>query len=148
MVRTALPSTLLLAIALAACGGGKKPVKFPQVSIPGPQAWDGTPPVAGSVTFVSTLPGDGSKFVAYEVDTGACTVRRTVVDELDKLKNLAVTTITNPFDNAGTIMIIRNPPPPPPNGQDLLADALRLMSPSGGVMNDPVCQPQKPQKPQ
>lgn len=142
MARIALPSTLLLAIALAACGGSKKTVKLPQVSIPGPQAWDGQAAAGGTVTFISTLPGDKAKFVAYEVNPSACTINRTVVDEVEKLGHFVTATITNPMDGAGTVSQIRTPPPPPPGGQDLLFEAIRIM---GGDANNHTCQPMKPQ---
>lgn len=125
-MRSALPSCLLLGLAVAACGKPAAP-KFPQVSIPGPTSWDGTAPGSGTVSFISSLPGDATKFVDYEIDPGACTARRTIVDDVDKLSKLVTATITNPMDNAGTVAIIRNPPPPPPDGGDLLHQALDLV---------------------
>jgi hypothetical protein len=139
MLRSVLTSGLLLTI-LGACGGSKGTApKVPQVSIPGPTAWDGKGPSPGSVTFISTLPGDASKFVAYEVDPGSCRVSRTIVDELDALQKLIVVGITDPMDNAGTAQIIRTPPPPPPDGQGLLFEALRI---TGHPPGQPVrCDP-------
>ena len=145
MLRSALPSCLLLALALTACGGKATGTKIPQVSIPGPTAWDGKPPAGGNVMFISTLPGDATKFVAYEVDPNSCSVRRTIVDELDSLQTLVVTSITDPMDKAGTAAVIRQPPPPPPDGQGLLFEAFRLMHPEGGT---PTCQAQQQLKSQ
>lgn len=130
MVRCALPSCVALAAVLASCGGKARPPTIPQVSIPGPTAWDGKGSADSSVLLVSSLPGDSSKFVAYEVNTGTCTVDRTIVDELDKLAKLATVTLTDPREGAGTILVITNPPPPPPEGGDrLVARALGFAQP-------------------
>lgn len=141
MVRCALPC-LALAVTLTACGGKAKPPKIPHASIPGPTAWDGKAAGDDTVLFVSTLPGDASKFVAYEVNTRSCSIDRTIVDEIDKLGTIAVTTITDPRQGAGTILIVRNPPPPPPEGGDrLLMDALQLTQPGNP---SPACGPRPP----
>ena len=135
MIRCALSSCL--ALALAACGGGAKvSIGHPQVpagiAVPAAQTWDGKAPAGGSVTFISGVPGDPSKFIAYEVDPKACTVHRTIEDEVDALGKMVIATITDPMDNAGTVAIIRQPPPPPPDGQGLVFEALRLTNPQGG----------------
>jgi hypothetical protein len=141
MLRYALPSCILLGLGLAACGKGTGP-KSPQVSIPAPMAWDGTPPAAGSVTFASPLQGDASKFVAYEVDPDKGTVTRTVVDDIERLQKLVPATISNPMGDAGTIFIVWQPPPPPPDGQGLVKRARAVLEatearPRSGVHRSP-----------
>lgn len=143
MVHRAPLSCLVLAAALAACGGGAKlsvgqPKVPANITIPDPTAWDGTGPADGTVLFVSRSPKDPSRFIAYEVDPASCTVRRTIEDQIDTLHKLVVGVITDPRENAGTLGIIRNPPPPPPNGQDLVIDAIRLTRPPG-MAGQPAC---------
>lgn len=148
MVRCVLPC-LVLTLAVTACGGGAKlavgrPKVPADIKVPDPAPWDGKGPAGGSVLFVSTAPGDASKFVAYEVDPQACTVTRTIEDEIDTLQKLVIVAITDPHDNAGTLAIIRSPPPPPPGGQDLVFEALRLTDPGNA---QPTCRAQQPLKP-
>lgn len=143
MVRSVLSSCLLLTVVLGACGGSKGiGVKIPQVGMPGPSAYDGSAPAKGTVTFISPLPGgDGSQFVAYEVDPTGCAVKRTFVDDLEALQKLIIVRITDPMDNAGTLSIIRPSPPPPPTGEDLVRDARFFAGTTGS------CQLQKPSSP-
>lgn len=129
MLRRALPTCLAFTALVTACGGKASPPKIPQVSIPGPTAWDGKGPADNTVVLLSTLPGDDSKFVAYEFNTGTCTVDRTIVDDIDKLGKFVVTTLTDPHNNAGTLLVGGNPPPPPPNGGDIGARALGYAQP-------------------
>jgi hypothetical protein len=131
MLRSALPSCLLIAAALAACGKSTG-AKFPQVDIPAPTGWDGTPAPAGTVSFISTLPGDDSQFVDYEVDPAKRTVRRTIVGDMDTLKKLIATTLTDPKSNAGTLSVVVRPPPPPPDGQDLVNRAIQIDDAANG----------------
>lgn len=142
MVRSALPCLALgFGLALTACGKSAPPT-LPKVSIPGPTSWDGTPPSDGSVLLVSAMPGNASQFVAYEVSTTSCAVTRTIVSDLDSLKGLIVTPLTDPKGGA-VFAIIRTPPPPPPNGEDLLAAAVRATR-DPRDMTPLSCKPQKP----
>ena len=139
MMRCALTSCVLLGLTLAACGKPPPP-KIPQVSIPGPTAWDGTPPAPGTVTLVSPLPGDETKFVAYEVDPAKAIINRTIVDDIDKIAKMTSAVIANSMDNAGTINVIYRPPPPPPDGQELVRRARAMMEasrPEPGKRQDP-----------
>ncbi len=126
MVRCALPC-LVLALSLAACGGGTKlsvgkpEIKACQTTMPEAAPWDGKPAAPGSVIIIEPAPGGQASpthdqvplLVAYVVDPKARIVRRQIVDRADVIYGLAQAVITDPRENAGTLAVLRPPPPPP-----------------------------------
>ena len=118
MARYALMSCLTL--TLAACGGGKVSVGYPKpiscpMKVPDAVPFDGSGPAPGSLVIIE--PGDDSPSpstsTAYEIDPKSRKIRRQITDKPERLGGMVIIVVTNPKDNAGTLLVAGNPPRPP-----------------------------------